>query len=87
MLGDSAPEYKKACKKLKILHRAATPNSDEANARHERFMGIFGDLIRNVLFQSGLPLMFWVYAAIFVANVYNMTVIPHKGSKTPYSQR
>ena len=49
MFGDSAPEYKKACKKLKILHRAATPNSDEANARHERFIGIFGDLIRSVL--------------------------------------
>ena len=54
MFGDSAPEYKKACRKLKILHRAATPNSDEANARHERFMGTFGDSIRNVLSQSGL---------------------------------
>ena len=87
MFGDSAPEYKKACRKLKILHRAATPNSDDSNARHERFIGIFGDLIRNVLPQSGLPLMFWVYAAMFVANVYNMTVIAHKKSKRPYALR
>mgnify|MGYP001263262069 FL=1 len=38
---DSAPEYVKICKRLKIMHRPATPNSDEANARHERFMGVF----------------------------------------------
>ena len=50
-------------------------------------MGVFGDLIRNVLHQSGLPLMFWVFAAQYVANVYNMTVIPYKKSKTPYAMR
>ena len=84
---DSAGEFSKVCKKLKLLHRPATPNSEEANARHERFMGVFGDLIRTVLFQSGLPLMFWTYAAAFVADVYNMTVIPYKKSKTPYELR
>ena len=36
---DSAPEFEKVCKKLRLLHRPATPNSEEANARHERFMG------------------------------------------------
>ena len=85
--GDSAPEFKKICKKLRILYRPATPNSDESNSRHERFMGVFGDLIRNVLHQSGLPLMFWICAAQFVANVYNMTVIPYKKSKPPYAAR
>ena len=67
--GDSAPEYKRVCKKLRILYRPATPNSDESNSRHERFMGVFGDLIRNCLFQSGLPQMFWVFGAEFVTNV------------------
>ena len=33
---DSAPEFEKVCKKLSLLHRPATPNSEEANARHER---------------------------------------------------
>ena len=87
LYGDSAPEYKKVCKKIGILYRPATPNSDESNARHERFMGVFGDLIRNVLHQSGLPLMFWVFAAMFAANVYNMTITPFKKSKTPYAAR
>ena len=69
------------------MHRPATPNDPESNSRHERFMGVFGDLIKMVLFQSGLPLMFWTYAAQFVADVYNMTVIPYKRSKTPYEFR
>ena len=87
MYSDSAAELRKAAKKLKLIHRAATPNSDEANARHERFMGVFGDLIRTVLFQSGLPLSFWAWAAEYAANVYNMTVVPFKKAFTPYSAR
>ena len=63
MYSDSAPEFEKVCKKWHLLHRQATPNSEEANARHERFMGVFGDLVRTALFQSGLPVMFWTYAA------------------------
>ncbi len=31
--------------------------------------------------------MFWTYAAQFVADVYNMTVVPYKKSKTPYELR
>ena len=84
---DAAPEFKRVCRKLGILHRPATPNSDEANARHERFMGVFGDIIRTVLFQSGLPLFFWTFAAEYAANVYNMSVVPYKKSQTPYSLR
>ncbi len=41
LYSDSAPEFSKVCKKLRLIHRAATPNSSEANARHERFMGVF----------------------------------------------
>ena len=84
---DSAGKFRKVCKKLKVLHRPATPNSSEANARHERFMGVFGDLIRTVLFQAGLPLMFWTYAASYLADVYNMTVISYQKWKTPYEMR
>ena len=87
LYSDSAAEFQKVAKKLWLIHRAATPNSDEANARHERFMGVFGDLIRTVLFQSGLPLSFWALAAEYAANVYNMTVIPFRKSVTPYSAR
>ena len=46
---DSAPEFEKVCKKLKLLHRPATPSDPESNSRHERFMGVFGDLIKTVL--------------------------------------
>ena len=87
IFSDSAPEFEKVWKKLKLLHRPATPNDPESNSRHERFMGVFGDLIKTVLFQSGLPLMFWTYAAQFVADVYNVTVVPYKKSKTPYELR
>ena len=69
------------------MYKPGTPNSDEGNARHERFMGVFGDIIRTVLFQSGLPLVFWCFAAEYAADVYNMTVIPYKKSKTPYAFR
>ena len=31
--------------------------------------------------------MFWTYAASYVADVYNMTVIPYKKPKTPYELR
>ena len=31
--------------------------------------------------------MFWTYAASYVADVYNTTVIPYKKSKTPYELR
>ena len=51
-------EFKNVSRKLKILHRLATPHGDEANARHERFTGALGDLIRTVLSQAGLPLTF-----------------------------
>ena len=44
-------------------------------------------MVRAALFQSGLPLMFWTYAASWVADAYNMTVIPYKKSKTPYELR
>ena len=80
----SALEFEKVCKKLRLLHRPATPNIEEANARHEGFIGVFGDLARTALFQSGLPLMFWTYAASYVADVYNTAVTPYKKSKTPY---
>ena len=50
-------------------------------------MGVFGDLIRNCLHQSGLPLMFWVFAAEFAAKFYNMTIAPYKKSSTPYAKR
>ena len=50
-------------------------------------MGVFGDLVRTALIQSVLPLMFWTYAASWVADVYDMTVIPYKKSKTPYEIR
>ena len=73
--------------KIKILYKPATPNSDEGNARHERFVGVFGDIIRTVLFQSGLPLVFWCFAAEYAADVYNMTVTPYKKSKTTYALR
>ena len=84
---DSAPEYKKICTKLGIQHRQATPNSDEANGRHERFMGFFGDLVRVVLYQSGLPLYMWPYASKFAANMYNMIILPYLKSETPYKVR
>ena len=48
---DSAPEYKKIFGELGIQHRQATPNSDEANGRHERFICVFDDLVRVVLYQ------------------------------------
>ncbi len=47
----------------------------------------FWDLIRTVLFQSGLPLLFWILAAEYAANVYDMTVVQFKKSVTPYSAR
>ncbi len=74
---DSAPEFRKVCKWSKILDKLATPNSDEGNARCERLMGVLGDIIRTVLSQSGLPLVFWCFAAEYAADVYNMTVIPY----------
>ena len=84
---DSAPEYTKICRELGIQHRRATPNSDEANGRHERFMGVFGDLVRIVLYQSGLPLYLWPYAVQYAANMYNMIILPDLKAETPYEVR
>ena len=50
-------------------------------------LAFFGDIIRTVLFQSGLPLVFWCFAAEYAADVYNMTVIPYKKSKSHYAFR
>ena len=77
----------RTCGKLGIQHRQATPNSDEANGRHERFMGVFGDLVRIVLYQSGLPLYLWPYAVQYAANMYNMIILPDLKAETPYEVR
>ena len=50
-------------------------------------MGVFGDLIRDALFQAGSPISFWPLAAAFCADVYNLTIAPLGKSKTRYSAR
>ena len=71
LYSDSAPEYKRAAKLLRLPIRTSTPRRPTANCEQEAFMRVFGDGIRTNLFQAGLSQNFWPYAGGHLAIAIN----------------
>ena len=61
---DGAKELKKAAVDLgSTVHIRSTPYSPESNGIFERRVGVISDGVRCLLSQSGLPHVWWTYAA------------------------
>ena len=72
-------------KKLGIRHHSTAPHSSQSNGRVERHIGMIFENVRCLLYQSGLPLKYWAFAAATAIYLHNRTPSSRlEGFQTPY---
>jgi len=76
-------QFREFTSKEGIEHQKTVPYNPESNGKVERGNRVILERARTLLYESGLPLPFWVEAVAYVTHIANITPRNNK-SKTPY---
>eukprot|EP00971_Amphidinium_carterae_P246199 4889689-Amphidinium_carterae.1 len=75
-----------ACAELGVKHYPSTPYRHTSNGKAERWIRMCEDVVRSMLYQSGLGHPFWSQALPMACMLLN-AIIPYRGESTPWVAR